>query len=155
MALILIAEVVFEPDRFFTVNVSRPGQPDLSLIDRAAQILQPAGYALYANVVTNNIFHVDEVEEVVEVKKPEPAPKPTVQPFSMNLEITGIVIMPGNEMVMVWDKQNQKSHVLSKNEKVNQWQIDYIDKDKVNLVHDTGRNYVFILNEEQPLATEE
>lgn len=155
LLLLLITEVVIDPDNLFKINVSRPAQPDLSLIDRANQILQPSSYSQYANAVTNNIFHVDEVQPVAEVQEPVEIKQPAVQPFAMNLEITGIVITPGNEMVMIWDKQKRESHVLLKNEKLNQWQIDYIDKDKVELVHDTGKRYEFILNEEPPSDTVE
>ncbi len=155
LLLLLIIEVIIDPDNFFTINVSRPAQPDLSLIERADQILQPSSYSQYANAVTNNIFHVDEVKQVTEADKPAEINKPTAQPFAMNLEITGIVITPGNELVMIWDKQNKESHVLLKNEKLDQWQIDYIDKDKVRLVHDTGKRYEFILNEEPPSGTVE
>ena len=56
---------------------------------------------------------------------------------------------------MIWDKQNRQSHVLMKNEKLNQWQVVYIDKDKVSLQSDSGDSYEFILNEEPSAASVE
>lgn len=113
-------------------------------IGKIDQYLKPTAFSKYANIFQNNIFAVEEIIEV----KAQATPTPATKPFSMRLEITGIVITPERKMVMIWDKQKNESHVLLENNLLYQWRVNYIDRHKVILTSESGDRYEFELNVE-------
>ena len=79
---------------------------------------------------------------------PPPPPPPKPQPFTANLEVTGIAITPERKLVMVWDKNDEVTHVLAENERIRRWRVVSIDSQRVILRHPRGGRYEFIVNED-------
>ena len=65
-----------------------------------------------------------------------------------NLEVTGIAITPERKLVMVWDKNDEVTHVLGENERIQRWRVVSIDSQRVILRHPRGGRYEFIVNED-------
>ena len=119
------------------------------------QSLRQYDYASYLNAVENSVFAVNLViqPKPVVVKKPEPVvvkklPPPKIQPFTTNLEVTGIAITPERKLVMIWDRTKKEFHLLGENEKLLRWRVVSIDRQRVVLRHERGKRYEFSVNED-------
>lgn len=144
LSLLLALEITVNFDSMFHTEVSKPSNTSANTMAQFDQFDKTIAYTEFANVIDDNIFVVDEIIQVTEVKKPVTQSRP----FTMQLEITGIVITPERKLVMVWDKQKQQAHVLQQDETLDQWTVDSIDKNRVSLTSETNGSFEFILNKE-------
>ncbi len=118
------------------------------------------GYAFdtYRNVFEKSNFAVNPPPpppkpKPVKIVQPEPPPPPPPpppkpKPFTANLEVTGIAITPERKLVMVWDKNQEVTHVLGENERIQRWRVVSIDSQRVILRHPRGGRYEFIVNDD-------
>jgi len=140
----LIAEHFMDYSSLFDVSVESRKQPELKSTGIIGQYIKQYDYAKYQHVIDNNIFS----QNVIAKQKPVEIVTPIIKPFTIQLEIKGIAMMPGRKMVMVWDRQRNESQLLLEKEEWYEWKVVSIKKHMVTLEHETGGMYDFFINEE-------
>jgi hypothetical protein len=140
----LAAEHYMNYDPLFDTPARRHEQSVPNNIGMIDQHLKRYNYAKYQHVIADNIFS----EKIVVEQQPAPQVKLAIRPFTVQLEVRGIVITPESKMVMLWDKQKKESQVLLEKEEIYRWKVVSIEKQMVILEHESGKRYEFQVNEE-------
>jgi hypothetical protein len=144
LVAVLAAEHYMSYDPLFEAPARHREQSVPNNIAMINQHLKPYNYAKYQHVIADNIFS----EKIVVEQQPVPQIKLAIKPFTVQLEVRGIVITPERKMVMLWDKQKKESHVLLEKEEIYRWKVVSIEKQMVILEHESGKRYEFQVNEE-------